>query len=326
MVVDSNRSAYVLGYALAPFLARAVENHTPEFAETGPVLVTMDEDASGQRFELTLHATDPDGDPFTWSIPYGKDPVNGYASISDGVVRYHPRWNYNNDVDSCDSFEVHVEDIYGLGQDIEVCVIVNSINDLPVLYWHDAPSEVNEFERIEFTVGAEDSDETEEVILSMETDVSTAAFDPASGVFRWEPQEEDGPGVYTFTFKATDSFLGEDELVYTVKVNEVNQAPYFEGSGHEFSVKVGESLTFTVLPKDDDLPENDLAVTVHDLPEGAAYSPETGVFAWTPAEDQAGDYEFEIQVNDGAATVSYPVKINVVEPTYAVFVPFVTGK
>jgi hypothetical protein len=83
-----------------------------------------------------------------------------------------------------------------------------------------------------------------------------------------------------------------------------------------------------VQAKDDDLPKNELAVTAPGLPEGAAYSPGTGVFAWMPAEDRVGDYEFEIQVNDGAETASYPVKITVKEPdeTYAVFVPFVMGK
>lgn len=103
----------------------------PIISEGTSVNVTMSEDNSPLHFALTLHATDANGDPLTWSIAspatYGTAGINA----GTGVVSYTPYLNYNGP----DAFVVQVSD--GVLTDaINVKVNVKSVLDHSPLIWN----------------------------------------------------------------------------------------------------------------------------------------------------------------------------------------------
>ncbi|MEY2494848.1 MAG: large repetitive protein [Verrucomicrobiota bacterium] len=108
-----------------------VANASPTITDTKPAAVTMDEDGSPTAFNLTLHATDADGDTITWSISSAAS--NGTATASgtgtSKVIGYTPTANYNGS----DSFTVQVSDGNGGTDTIIVNVTINAVNDAPVL-------------------------------------------------------------------------------------------------------------------------------------------------------------------------------------------------
>ncbi|HPM82692.1 MAG TPA: tandem-95 repeat protein, partial [Candidatus Anammoximicrobium sp.] len=63
------------------------------------------------------------------------------------------------------------------------------------------------------------------------------------------------------------------------------------------------AFTFTATATDPDLPPQTLTFSLLGAPDGAAIDPASGVFTWTPAEEQGpGDYTFRVRVSDGTAT------------------------
>ncbi len=97
----------------------------PDATDDGQTTVTMSEDGTPTAFSLALSASDPDGDPLTWSI--GTPAANGTASVdAGGNVSYSPDADYNGS----DSFTVQVSD-GSLTDTLTVNVNVEPVNDPP---------------------------------------------------------------------------------------------------------------------------------------------------------------------------------------------------
>jgi len=85
--------------------------------------------------------------------------------------------------------------------------------------------------------------------------------------------------------------------VYSAK-NEVNHAPTLAAIDDR-TVNEGELLSFTVTASDPDLPTQALSFSLENAPAGAAIDPATGLFTWTPTEEQGpGVYTITIKVTD----------------------------
>jgi hypothetical protein len=96
----------------------------------------------------------------------------------------------------------------------------------------------------------------------------------------------------------SDSELSDCETI-TVTVNEVNQAPKLDPIGDQIAIE-DEEMTFTATASDADMPSQDLTFSLDDAPTGAVIDPDTGVFSWTPTEEQVPDtFNFDICVSDG---------------------------
>ena len=89
-----------------------------------------------------------------------------------------------------------------------------------------------------------------------------------------------------------------EELPITVEEGE-NECPVLNAIGDR-TVNEGEVLTFTATATD---PENDEVIFSLDAgaPAGAMIHANTGVFTWTPTEEQGpGTYEITIRATDSA--------------------------
>jgi hypothetical protein len=99
------------------------QNDAPVIDQTGPLVVSMDEDGSPTAFIApTITATDGDGDALTWS---GTAASNGTATVSgtgpSPIINYVPTADFNGG----DSFDVTVSDGSGGSDTITVNVTVN---------------------------------------------------------------------------------------------------------------------------------------------------------------------------------------------------------
>ncbi|MCI0683106.1 MAG: cadherin-like domain-containing protein, partial [Gemmataceae bacterium] len=77
-------------------------------------------------------------------------------------------------------------------------------------------------------------------------------------------------------------------------------------------------LTFQAVATDPDLPNDTLTFSLANAPPGAAINGTTGVFSWTPAENQDGVHQFTVVVTDsGGNTDSETVQVTVNEVNVA---------
>jgi hypothetical protein len=144
---------------------------------------------------------------------------------------------------------------------------------------------------------------------------------PIPGLIAWTPTELQGanpPTRYDFTVRVTDSHGAYADEPVTLWVSEVNTPPVLGGVPTE-PVTIPEMVayTFTATKSDSDLPAQPLTFSLAAaLPaSGMSFNPSTGVFSWTPTEEQgpSGPYTFTIRLSDGIATVERQVTINVLE-------------
>ena len=175
-----------------------------------------------------------------------------------------------------------------------------------------ADQSVTEGENLNFVVVASDVDGTTPTLTA--TDVpATATFvdnGDGTGTFDWTPNFTEG-GPYQVTFTASDG-IGSTDAVVGITVNEAgNQAPEMAPVDPQ-TIAENSLLSINISAIDPD--EDVLSLTVTDQPTGATFTDNTdgtGLFEWTPAFDQAGDYEVIFKVFDGALVDSVIVPITV---------------
>ncbi len=144
-----------------------------------------------------------------------------------------------------------------------------------------------------------------------------ARLDIETLTFSWTPAENQGPGSYRITVRATDD--GEPPLSdvrsFTVTVSEVNLPPVLAPINDQ-NARAGETLTFTATAIDPDLPAQTLTFGLVEGPAGATIDPATGRFVWTPPASQpVGPVLVQITVRDNgspAASAAESVRIDIV--------------
>jgi hypothetical protein len=182
----------------------------------------------------------------------------------------------------------------------DVTVTVREVNDAPVLDPLGNKS-VDEETQLQLTVTAGDPNDIppNNVVLSATGLPTGATFTPATGVFAWTPGETQ-QGQYVVRFTATDDGTPprNDSEDVTITVREVNDPPVLDPIGTK-SVDEETQLQFTVTAGDpNDIPPNNVVLSVTGLPTGATFTPATGVFAWTPTEAQQGQYVVRFTATD----------------------------
>ncbi|NOZ52043.1 MAG: tandem-95 repeat protein [Gammaproteobacteria bacterium] len=109
------------------------ENQAPQITQGATVNVTIDEDLKPTPFNLSLTASDVDGESFAWSLSQapaqGSAGVLGNANASIVNIFYTPNLNYQG----TDSFNIQVSDGRGGVDSITVNVTVIPQNDAPTI-------------------------------------------------------------------------------------------------------------------------------------------------------------------------------------------------
>ena len=171
--------------------------------------VTTDEDTA---VEITLVATDVDGDELTYAIVTG--PANGTVTIDGKVVTYTPAENYNG----TDSFTFKANDGTVDSNVAKVTITITAVNDAPVL-GDLTNAEIPVHVAYTFTAKGTDIDSTT-LTFSLKNAPEGAAIGETTGVFTWTPGWDDlGPN--TFKVCVSDGDL-EDCKDITLTVTNVN--------------------------------------------------------------------------------------------------------
>ena len=183
-------------------------------------------------------------------------------------------------------------------------------NTLPVL--DDISSEtVNEHEPISINVTATDDygDALEYSLTGNEPDGASITL---GGLFTWTPSEEQD-GTHIFGVLVSDLSDGTVTQDIMITVNEVNVAPVLDPIDSR-NVTVPETLTFTAIASDVDIingTADALTFSFYPIPVGVSLNSTTGVFSWTPTENQVRDHIFVVSVTDDDAidTESFTVTV-----------------
>src|SRR6266581_2119051 len=144
------------------------------------------------------NATDPNIPPASLTFALGSDAPLGASISLDGVFY----WTPTEAQGGLYQFTVTVSN-GALSDSKTVSVMVVEVEQPPVLTV-PGPQSVDVGTLLIFTVGATNPDVDDLATLSASSLPSGASFDPDLGSFVWTPENSQGPGVYTVTFRAVE--------------------------------------------------------------------------------------------------------------------------
>ena len=167
-------------------------------------------------------------------------------------------------------------------------VVVNEVNSAPVLTVPGTQT-INELTTLTVTNVATDVDIPANVLtFSLVSAPTGVSLNPANGVLTWTPSEVQGPSTNVITVRVTDNGVPNLSATnsFTVIVNEVNSPPMLAAVADR-TVDEDAPLSFTVAATDGDLPPQQLTFSLEPgAPTGARIDSATGIFSWTPNEEQ----------------------------------------
>lgn len=166
----------------------------------------------------------------------------------------------------------------------------------------------NEGAFLTFTATASDPDAGQLLHYSISGGPSGSFINTNTGAFSWGINENDAPGTYTVTVTVTDNgspALSDSETI-TLTANEVNVAPSLSGvPANNTVVNDGQTLSFTAVGSDTDIPAQTLTYSLPTAPLGATINPTTGVFSWTPTQAQfEANHTLSVRVTDAAGATA----------------------
>lgn len=132
----------------------------------------------------------------------------------------------------------------------------------------------------------------------------------STGIFSWTPGENQD-GVHTVSITVSDG-VNTDEETISITINEVNTSPTLANVSNQ-TIMEGEKLELTFVATDDDLPANTFTYSLDAISvgKGMSVNVSTGLFSWTPGNDDAGAHDVMVTVSDGSASASVDFTINV---------------
>ncbi|MCA9402166.1 MAG: tandem-95 repeat protein [Candidatus Omnitrophica bacterium] len=249
-------------------------NQAPELAPTGDQFVN-----EGQNLNVSVSATDPDGD----SISYSAENLLPWMSFSGNILNLHPGF------DDAGTYEVTVIASDGDLQDNDtVMVTVYDINRPPVL---DGIGNIVVPEGGGFSIGITVSDpDLDRVVVTAEGLESWMTFNGLS--FSGNPPAGSS-GIYMLTFTASDGEFTDAETV-TVTVEEINGPPVLDPVGNQMLTE-GESRTLNFTASD---PDGDSLI--FNVTGGQPWMTFSGnALLLDPQTGDAGTYPLTVSVSDG---------------------------
>ena len=139
-----------------------------------------------------------------------------------------------------------------------------------------------------------------------------------SGNSRTYTPAPDFNGTDSFTFRVSDGVNNSNTATVNISVAPVNDVPTIAPIPDQ-TVHVGNTLTFTAIGSDIDVPAQTLTYSLAGAVPVPIVSPtfsSAGVFAWTPSGADAGvSFTFTVVVSDGVGSASTSVNVSVVDNT-----------
>ncbi len=254
---------------------------------------------SGNLYTYDVDATDPEGSDLTYVLTLGPD--GAVIDPDTGVISWTP------DRGSADTvlLQVRAYDARG-GYDMQK--------------WHVTVADVNNPPEITMVEDQQLAEGDELVVLVEGFDLDGdsihfwaddlpggAYFDVARSELRWQTDGRSAGRYRDVTIFATDGYATVSRP-FEILVTNVNAAPDLAQPAPR-SVQEGRPLTIALTA--DDADGDAITFGARGLPAGARIDPVTGIFTWTPDFTQHGEYAIELLADDGEATTSRTLDVEV---------------
>lgn len=255
-----------------------------------------------QLLSIILNATDPDGNPLTYSagnLPHG-------AKFNSATRTF--TWTPNYDQAGTYPVTFTVNDGTGGSDSETITITVNNANQAPELAAIGNKT-VNEGQPFSFTLSASDRDGNP-LTYSASNLPQGASFNSSTKTFAWTPGYNQA-GTYPVTFTVNDGAGGSDSETITITVKNVNQAPVIEPINAK-EIRVRETLEFRITAAD---PDGDtMTYSLVNPPQSTFIDNQSGLFVWTPNENQTGDYVLTGRVSDRQTSTDLTFNVRVLPP------------
>ncbi|MBL4761455.1 MAG: tandem-95 repeat protein, partial [Gammaproteobacteria bacterium] len=279
---------------------------------------TTDEDTA-VVIDVLVNDSDPDGSLDLTSVTVNVAPNNGVTSVdaATGEVTYTPTANFNG----TDTFSYTVRDDEGASSSLTlVTVVVNSVNDAPVLVGDVA--NLMEDNSFSINVLGNDSDvdgtiDPASVRVFTPPSSGSASVDSVTGAITYTPNANFS-GTDQFTYRALDNEgAASNIVVVTVTVDAENDLPL--ANDDSASVVITRSTTINLIANDSDVDGTlDLAtLTFIEFPLlGDVTDNGDGSVLYTTTSNAAANDSFTYSIDDNEGGVSNiaSVTVAIVEP------------
>jgi len=291
------------GPATNSITVRVTDNGSPPLSSTRTFSVTVNEVNSGPSLAsipaqvvvegqlLSFTAVGSDGDLPQQHLTFSLDPsAPGNASIdpASGVFTWTPT-EAQGPATNTIILRVTDDGTPALSTTQAVVITVLETNSPPAIAAIPL-QQVDESTLFSLSVVAIDSDlPAQHLAFSLSSDAPLGlSVDPNSGLLQWIPSEIQGPSTNSFQVFVSDdgspSMSATQNI--TIIVNEVNQPPNITPVPPQV-VAEGTPLSLLVTATDPDLPAQALTFSLDPgAPSGAEIDPVSGLFSWTPDEQQ----------------------------------------
>ncbi|GAB5562177.1 MAG: hypothetical protein SynsKO_38240 [Synoicihabitans sp.] len=250
----------------------------------------------GETVEVSLVATDVDGDPLTYEILSG--PEHGTLTGSAPVFQYQPSDNY----DGVDVITFRASDGFLFSNEAMISVAITNLNDPPTV----APVAVSTDEdtSVQFDLGGIDPDG--DALVAVEVLSPGSGTLSINGTIATYTPAADFNGAEEFSFLVNDGEFDSGTVVASINVDPVNDAPVAQPD----TVSLEEDSPTAIIINASDVDGDTLSLVVvngpsHGILAGTELEP-----VYTPDENYFGPDQITVQVSDGT-TVSEPVTIDI---------------
>lgn len=220
------------------------------------------------------------------------------------------------------------------GIDQTITLTVSEVNDPPVLASPGNKS-LDELSSLSISLNASDDDIAGGVADTVTYSIASGnaagmTLNASTGAFSWTPSEAQD-GIHVIVFRAVDNHdLASINQAVTVTVNDVNDPPVLASPGDK-TIDENVELSFSLAATDADMVAGTADTISYSIVSGSvtgmSLSSSTGVFLWTPAENQDGQYVLVFRATDNhdAAGADQTVTITVQDGNDAPTAIAITG-
>ncbi|MSP72904.1 MAG: hypothetical protein EXR76_12180 [Myxococcales bacterium] len=268
-------------------------NRRPELMRVGDRQAVV-----GRALEITLTATDPNGDRVSFNVRSSL-PEGAKFDKNTGVFSWTPTPAQDGTLVLL-TFEASDGSLKDQ-ETIQVTVSATALDGAPVM---DPIGDQSLTAGRPFSLRVEAVDPNGDVLTYSARNTEGlvgATLDATNGLFQWTPDGGLAGQRFAVTFVASDGMseaTADVNLVVRGEAEMQNLPPRISAVDDR-EVRVGQLLDFRVTAEDE-TPDALSFDTVTELPAGATFNPQDGHFAWTPRADQAERaFRLVFRVSDG---------------------------
>ncbi|WP_144394703.1 putative Ig domain-containing protein [Pleionea sediminis] len=270
-------------------------NDSPTITSTAVTAATED-----TAYSYTFAATDDDvGDTLTYSAP--TLPTWLSFDAGTGALTGTP----TNDEVGDHNVTLRVND-GTVDVDESFTITVSNVNDDPVIT-STAVTTANEDAAYSYTFTATDDDVGDTLTYSAPTLPTWLSFDTGTGELTGTPTNDE-VGDHNVVLRVNDGTVDVDES-FTITVSNTNDSPTITSTAVT-SVNEDAAYSYTFTATDVDVGDT-LTLSAPTLPTWLSFDSGTGALTGTPTNDEVGNHNVTLRVNDGTVDVDESFTITV---------------